>query len=879
MVSRSINLTGILKNVFVVSILLVLAIILINIYLVLQQSENHPISEKSATIHSQFSYFIDEESTFNIDDLTDLNMMFIDSRASNIPFELGTKTYWVKINVENMSSDIQQLVLHADNTMLAELDIYQISEEQTSAHLYSLAQNVKNPNGQAQELKILDKAFPHVAFSVASHDQITLLARLNTQGPPNVPFIIYSQENFEYRLQLSEAIFSAFIGIILLMSAYNFVLYFAVRDKVYLVYIGYLLAAFTVLASVNGYGYLIFSEQLQLWLNNYSLVFHALLVIFLLLFALYFLRYDQAKDLSYKVGILLCLVMLVVSLASLFVDQVTQAKAFFSLQPVFYLYALIIVGRRLREDFSWARFYFISWLPLLAGAAIQPLMLLNYIEYSFWAQHAFLLGVLVEITFMAFALAERMRRNEQDRLTDIGYHQTTKLPRKLMLEEAINNLLYKQTRKFSVLVIKPEQLDRIALYVDEATTINLFKRLNRFLTPLFAYNDAIVDITNRREKICFLENSSLALLIDHKKNNQPMQVIVNSIQQIIIEKYQIDQLQLPLSGIIGIANYPEHGDSAHLLINRAQLALKDAENSHQKWSYFTAELSDKTNYLLKLAADMKEALANNAFEIYHQPQIDLKTLRVCGSECLIRWRHKIEGDIPPEVFIPIAEDMGLINQMTVWVVNQALSQHKEIIENGYTNHMVSINISGKDIASEHFYHQIKDALKLADIAPEKVIFELTESATITTSEQALSTIEQLSDLGITVSIDDFGTGYSSMAYISQLPFQELKIDRQFVENVCDSIKRRTICETTVKMAKGLKLEVVAEGINSELDERTLRQFGCDIGQGFYYAEPMPLANYLTWLDKQVNGQTPGSTDGEFIPAAQAKNANQEREIK
>ena len=354
-------------------------------------------------------------------------------------------------------------------------------------------------------------------------------------------------------------------------------------------------------------------------------------------------------------------------------------------------------------------------------------------------------------------------------------------------------------------------------------------------------------------------------MIDHQKNQQPLNVIIKSIQDVISEHYKIDDLKLPLSGIIGVSNYPEHGKSGQLLINRAQIALHHAKINHHKWEYFESTSTDKANYLLKLASDMKDALENKDFEIYHQPQIDLKTLRVCGSECLIRWNHKTEGFIPPSVFIPVAEDIGLINPLTLWIVKKSLEQHQTIIENEHKNHMVSINISGKDLASKHFYDGIVDSIKQSSVPPEKIIFELTESATITDSKHALEVIEQLNGLGITLSIDDFGTGYSSMSYISELPFQELKVDRQFVENVCDSTKRKTIAETTVKMGKGLGLEVVAEGINSQLDEDTLRSFGCDIGQGHFYAEAMPIMNYIAWLNEQKNGRK-DVVHGVFIPA-------------
>ena len=180
--------------------------------------------------------------------------------------------------------------------------------------------------------------------------------------------------------------------------------------------------------------------------------------------------------------------------------------------------------------------------------------------------------------------------------------------------------------------------------------------------------------------------------------------------------------------------------------------------------------------------------------------------------------------------------------------------------------MVSINISGKDLIQANFIIDVSEILNNVDIKVEKIIFELTESLSFSENSVAIQTIEQLISLGVTISIDDFGTGYSSMSQISHLPFQELKIDREFVENVCSDEKRKVIAETTVKMAKSLHLEVVAEGINSALDEETLRNFGCDIGQGFYYAKPMSHTDYLQWLMNLTNGQIPASLNGEFIPA-------------
>jgi EAL domain-containing protein (putative c-di-GMP-specific phosphodiesterase class I)/GGDEF domain-containing protein len=841
---------------------IMLVFIFNNVWKFISNIEELSFSEDSMIVTSKFSYYIDHENNFNINAYIknkESQTLFIPSLANNIPYDLGHQSYWVKINISNNTSKLQSIVLHADNSMLEFFDVYKVDPTLKNAAL------VTQQNPTVVQETIFD-VFPHVGFDLNENSELQLIAHVKSNGPPNVPLVIYNKENFGKRIDYTQIVYGIFIGIILLMSAYNFVLYFAIKDKVYLVYIGYLLSSFIVLAGVTGYGYLIFSKQVQYFIHDYLLFTHFSLVFFLLLFSLFFLRYDQYKNIIYKIGIFSCAFLVIVALYALSLDKINQAKLFFSIQPIFILFSLVIIFKRLSKDFSWARFYFISWIPFLAGGAIQPLVLLNHIDSTFLTRHAFLFAVMIEISFMAFALAERMRRNDQDRIHDISYHDFTGLPRKSMLENAMNELQASGKSNFSLLVIKPEHIEQISLYIDDKASAALFKRLSRRLNSLFIHNDAISELSPNKEKICFLENNSLAIIVSENNNQEDLSLLIKSIQQLVSETFQIDDLQLPLSAVIGIANYPEHGDANYLLINHALLAANDAQLLYGRWAYYQSDKSDQTSHLLKLATDLKQAIEQDTLEIYHQPQIDLKTLRVCSSECLIRWNHPTEGFISPVVFIPLAEDLGLINQLTLWVIKRSLAQHQQILANN--NHMVSINISGKDIAHEHFFSNALTIIEESEIPADKIILELTESASISHNQQSLELIQKFSDLGFTISIDDFGTGYSSMAQVSHLPFQELKVDRLFVENVNDDEKRKTIAEATVKMAKGLGLEVVAEGINSQEDEDTLRSFGCDIGQGYYYAKPMPIEAYLDWLALQNNGRTQKRVDlaGEFIPA-------------
>jgi len=820
------------------------------------------LSHDSSTVRSEFSYYVDHKNNLDIQTLInskESKSVFIPSLANDIPYDLGHQSYWVKVNVTNNSTETQNLVLHADNSMLEFFDVYKVNPIIKSTELIS------HQIATINQKTILD-VFPHISFELGGNSTVQFITHVKSNGPPIVPLALYYKENFGKRVDYTQIIYGIFVGIILLMSAYNFVLYFAIKDKVYLVYIGYLLSSFIVLAGVTGYGYLIFSKEIQYLIHQYVMFAHFFLVLFLLLFSLFFLRYDQSKNIIYRVGISFCILLAVLALYSLSLDKVAQAKVFFSIQPIFVLFSLVIISNRVSKDFSWARFYFISWIPFLAGAAIQPLVLLNYVDSTFLTRNAFLFAIMIEVTFMAFALAERMRRNDQDRLHGISYHDLNDLPRRSMLESSMNEFKISGQNNFTLLIIKPEHIEQISLYIDDKANAALFKRLSQRLSSLFIHNDAIVSLSSKNEKICFLENNCLAIIVKKNKNQQELSILVKSIQQLISETFQINELKLPLSAVIGAANYPEHGDANYLLINHALIAASDAQLLYGRWAYYQSEKSDQTSHLLKLAADLKEAIEQDTLEIYHQPQIDLKTLRVCSSECLIRWNHKSEGFISPVVFIPLAEDLGLINQLTLWVIKRSLIQHKQILINN--NHMVSINISGKDIAYEHFFNNALTIIEESEIPAEKIILELTESASISHNQQSLDLIQKLSDLGFTISIDDFGTGYSSMAQVSHLPFQELKVDRQFVENVNDDKKRKTIAEATVKMAKGLGLEVVAEGINSQEDEDTLRSFGCDIGQGYYYAKPMPIEDYLDWLALQNNGRTQKRVDldGEFIPA-------------
>jgi len=835
------------------SITLLVALLLLVCYHIISKIKAHPAfaDTKMPGIETQFAYLVDTTSQLNGKSIDQYNREFISVENNEIPYELGEQTYWVSLKIINSLNKSQNLVIYTDNAMLEKFDVFikQVTTEEYTKR-------------QSEQFNL----YHNRTVNIGAKSTLQFYVNAKSIGPPNIPIMVLQEDRYQTLVVAAKGLYGIFVTVLLVMAIYNLIIYFAVKDKVYIAYLGYLVSALIVLSSTNGYAKMIFTESVVDFVNQYSLFFHYYLVMTLLLFTLFFLRYSKINATIYKFGISFSLALIAISFVTQLLPHEIQAKTFFTLQPLFYVLVITIIAKRFNADFKWARFYFVSWVALIIGGVIQPLVLLNIVEHTLLTRNAFLIAVFIEICFMSFALAERMKRNEFDRIKDVTYHASSGLPRKTNIESTLSHLIKSKHNDLAIVIIKPEQIDRISLYIDDAANTTLFQNIYQKLSTLFSYNDAILPLTNAQEKLCFINNNSLAILVDEKNSNISLEQLVNSIQEFVSESFVVEDVQLPLSALVGISRYPEHGKHAHQLINHAQLALTQAQHQLQKSAIYEQSASSKSTEHLQLAADLKQAIVNNELSVFHQPQIDLKTQRVCSSECLLRWHHPSEGMISPDVFISIAEDTGLINELTFWVIKQSLYQQNLIAnENGF-NHMLSINISGKDLVNPQFFVKAVELIEQSGIPPEKIIFELTESLSFSTNAKAVSVIEKLGEIGITVSIDDFGTGYSSMAQISGLPFQELKIDRQFVENIAENEKHLIITEATIKMAKGMSLEVVAEGINSEKDERTLTDLGCDIGQGFYYAKPMPINEYLDWLHRLDNGKIPGPIIGDYLPA-------------
>jgi EAL domain-containing protein (putative c-di-GMP-specific phosphodiesterase class I) len=292
--------------------------------------------------------------------------------------------------------------------------------------------------------------------------------------------------------------------------------------------------------------------------------------------------------------------------------------------------------------------------------------------------------------------------------------------------------------------------------------------------------------------------------------------------------------------------FPEHASDTARLLQCADVAMYAAKRDQTGMALYDAEHDPNTIRNLALSGELRKAIESGQLTLMYQPQVDLRTMKVSGAEVLARWHHPVHGPIPPDEFIAQAEMTGLIAPLTQWVIKTALKQFVQLREKGIEIDL-AINLSTKNLQEETLPDVIERYLCEWDIEASRLTLEITESALMHNPKTALATVNRLHALGVRLSIDDFGTGYSSLSYLKRLPLKELKIDKSFVRHMDKNHNDVTIVRSTVDLAHNLKLEVVAEGIESDVHVRMLQQLGCDIGQGYFFSRPLAGEDLRAWI--------------------------------
>jgi diguanylate cyclase (GGDEF)-like protein len=417
----------------------------------------------------------------------------------------------------------------------------------------------------------------------------------------------------------------------------------------------------------------------------------------------------------------------------------------------------------------------------------------------------------------------------------------TGLPNRALFYDRLEQATYLAKRNEAEFILFMLDLDRFK-YVNDTLGHHIGDEL------LQQIGKRLQTTMRKSDTIARLGGDEFAAILSGVHSVESAELIAKKIINLINEPVIIDNHNLTVGASIGIVRSPQDGTDNHQLMQRADMAMYHAKNNRQGYTFYESNLDQHSIIQLNLENDLRTAIRKKQLLLYYQPKINLKTGRICGVEALVRWQHPNRGFLTPDLFVPLAEQTGLIHQLTHWVLNAALSQcaqwHKEMIAIN-----VAVNLSARSLEDTQLVNIVSDALKHSGIAPQWLSLELTESAVMANPSQAMEMLTKLHRMGVKISVDDFGTGYSSLAYLKKLPVSDIKIDKSFVMDMNRDSNDAVIVHSTIDLAHNMGLSVIAEGVENQEVLDMLMELGCDVAQGYYFCKPQEAENIRTWLKK------------------------------
>ncbi|WEJ61832.1 putative bifunctional diguanylate cyclase/phosphodiesterase [Thiomicrorhabdus lithotrophica] len=425
-----------------------------------------------------------------------------------------------------------------------------------------------------------------------------------------------------------------------------------------------------------------------------------------------------------------------------------------------------------------------------------------------------------------------------------------KLAHQDSLTGLLNRLSLEDRLKQSISEAKRNQHNLAVLFLD----MDRFKIINDTIGH-HAGDEILIQIAHRLKSI--LRESDIISRIGGDEfvialpNYGEIYSLKNLIDKIINElrvPYMVDGNKLVSTPSLGISLYPEDGTDSESLMKNADTAMYSVkEHGRNSYQFFKQEMNDVIQMKLILEQELLNAIEQNEFCLYYQPQICGKEHKIIGLEALIRWQHPEKGLISPDFFIPIAEESGLIIPISQWVLHEAIKTIANFKEFGFSNITMAINISQQQFKSESFHDEIARTLKTFNIPGRFLELEITESQAMENAEQTIEILHGLKKLNVSIALDDFGTGYSSLAYLKRLPIDIVKVDRSFIQDIEHDSNDAEISSAAISLSHNLGLKVIAEGVETETQLAFLKSHNCDVMQGYFFSRPLPENELLAWM--------------------------------
>ena len=440
-----------------------------------------------------------------------------------------------------------------------------------------------------------------------------------------------------------------------------------------------------------------------------------------------------------------------------------------------------------------------------------------------------------EVRYFVAVFADiTLQKRSEAELAHQAYHDPlTQLPNRM----ALITLIERDIRHAEV-----QQGQLATVFID----VDLFKHINDSFGHL-AGDKILVELAGRltcqkgsEDTLARIGGDEFVVLLPQVEGNEELTLALSKLRKAFEQPFFIDDKEpIRLTASMGVSVFPHDGKDSYTLLRNADSAKHRAkQDGRNSYAFYTESLTQESREHLKLQSALHDALDKKNFHLVYQPKLDFLTMETTGFEALLRWCDPVLGNVSPAKFIPIAEKIGLINDIGLWVLKQACQQGVKWISQGKKFGRIAVNVAGQQLQRTSFVDEVKLVLEETGLPASALELEVTESFMMSDPEVVIRDLQRLGEMGIELSIDDFGTGYSSLSYLKKLPIHKLKLDQSFVRDLPMDHNNSAIAKAVIALGQALNLKVIAEGVENEAQAAFLRDNGCHEAQGYLYSKPM-----------------------------------------
>ncbi len=436
---------------------------------------------------------------------------------------------------------------------------------------------------------------------------------------------------------------------------------------------------------------------------------------------------------------------------------------------------------------------------------------------------------------------------EQKNILDHQAHHDllTELPNRILFNDRLNQGIEKAKR---------EKMNLALLFID----LDHFKQINDTLGH--EIGDRVLRVVALRleerirkvDTLARLGGDEFGIIMENLAKVEDASRLAQKILETLKQPVHVDDYELYVSGSIGISLYPKNGENAHNLLKYADTAMYQAKDEgRNNFQFYSVDMTEVAFQRVAMEVSLRQALKNEEFVAYYQPQIDASSEKIVGMEALVRWNRPFVGFVSPADFIPLAEETGLIIEIDRLMMKMAMQQVSRWYKEGLEPGVLALNLAMKQLKQDDFLQMIQDNFEAFDFKPEWLEFEITEGDVMQKPEEAINKLKQISDLGIGIAIDDFGTGYSSLSYLKRLPIDKLKIDQSFIRDIPDDEEDVAIVKAIIALAESLNLDLLGEGVETDAQKEFLLTNGCKKIQGYYYSRAVSSGGMKIYMENRI----------------------------